>query len=220
MTGKRPWTKEEINQLQTNAGKFSARELATAFNRTIDSVERGFVRYGGVPRRTRPRGQDVIWTDQQLVLLRTNAATTPPSRLAPQLGLPLSAVLTKLRILGLPYCKAKRPWTQQDVIELMDLAEKHGHKEIAKITGRHIGSVHTKMTALGLRAFQGSYSMRGAERATGYHYHQLLRAKNALNQSWTKRKWKNRGRFVISEEQLMELCDYLKTETWKGRKAA
>lgn len=214
------WSAEQIAMLQSNNGVLSVRELAILLNRSVHSVERAMVRYGGVARRVKRKGIRNVWTVEQIADLRRLLLSESPHIVAKRLGMSMPAVLTKIRMLGLSYIKAKRPWSRSDVLELMALSEKYGRREIAKRTKRNIGSVNNKMKALGLHAFQGSHSMRGAEKQTGYHHLQLMRARDALRQNWRKLDWRNRGRFVISDDQLTEMCEWLKQEQWKQSKAA
>jgi hypothetical protein len=220
MADRRYWSEYDIAALQNNNGVLSTHELALLLKRSVHSVERGLKRYGGTSRRIKRAGIRTEWTeDLQNELVRL-LKTEPPNAVAKQLGLALPVVLTKIRVMDLGYIKAKRAWTKADVVELLRLAEYYGRAEIAKRTKRGIGSVNCKMIELGLKSFHGSYSMRGAERHTGYHHETLMRARDALNQQWKYRKWRNKGRFVITDDQLNAMCEWLKQERWPRQQAA
>lgn len=59
---------------------------------------------------------------------------------------------------------------------------------------------------------RGALSLADASRRTGYHRGQLKRAAAALAQHW--KRTSARGPYLIYEEQLEELVDWLKSDYW------
>jgi hypothetical protein len=151
-------------------------------------------------------------TQDELDLLQREYPTHTIPEMAAMLGRTEDSIkgFLKRRV---PRQIKKKWWSKQELHKLMDLAEKYGHTEISKRLNRSIGSVNVKMRALGIHSYHGSFSLNGAERATGYHPDQFKRAKAALHQTWHWRRSGWQGRFVISGDQLDELCEWLK---WEG----
>lgn len=155
-------------------------------------------------------------TPDELMLLQREYPTHTIAQMAAMLGRTEESIkgLLKRRV---PRQIKKRWWSKTEVNQLLELSEKYGITEISKRLRRSVGTVNSKMRALGIRSYHGSYSLNSAVRATGYHPSQLQRARNALNQTWHKRSSGAYGRFVISDEQLDALCEWLK---WEGSKEA
>jgi hypothetical protein len=59
---------------------------------------------------------------------------------------------------------------------------------------------------------RGTYTLHGASVSTGYTRKQLRRAASALNQKW--KRLCRRGAYIITEEQLEDICEWLKHDYW------
>lgn len=59
---------------------------------------------------------------------------------------------------------------------------------------------------------RGTYTLRQATTDTGYAKEQLQRAQSALGQKW--KRLSRRGSFMITLEQLEEMCEWLKQDYW------
>lgn len=59
---------------------------------------------------------------------------------------------------------------------------------------------------------RGSYSLHHVMQVTGYSRTQVLRARDALGQKW--KRLGPGGNYLISEEQLGEVCDWLRHDYW------
>lgn len=102
-----------------------------------------------------------------------------------------------------------RPWTRDEDNYLLFRCEKYTVSELAERLNRTIGDTGKRLRLLGLEPSCGVYSLTKACRETGYATSQLERARTSLNMVWRKN---SEGRFAITEEQLTEMCEYLKTE--------
>jgi hypothetical protein len=60
---------------------------------------------------------------------------------------------------------------------------------------------------------RGTYTLDSLTERTGYHRTQLLRARNAVGQKW--RRTCPGGAYLISEEQMEELCSWLQHDYWQ-----
>lgn len=59
---------------------------------------------------------------------------------------------------------------------------------------------------------RGTFSLAEVVRTTGYNWRQLRRAQLALRQRWGRLR--KRGRYMISDEQIAELLQWLQTDYW------
>lgn len=105
-------------------------------------------------------------------------------------------------------------WTKQEEYTIFQGVGIYGLDWFQRKTGRTLDAVQAKARRLyghgGLT--RGSYSLREAAEKTGYHIGQLRRAMQALRQKWKRTSPK--GSFLIYEEQLEELAQWLKTDYW------
>lgn len=109
------------------------------------------------------------------------------------------------------------PWSKEDEYVLLQGVSIYGLDWFQRKTGRSLDAVGSKARRLfgpgGLT--RGAYSLREAERRTGYDETQLKRAQSALRQKW--KRTSPHGSFLIYEEQLEELVAWLKTDYWNIR---
>jgi len=90
------------------------------------------------------------------------------------------------------------------------------------LPGRTWNSISGRLRRFGVSTLQGTYTLNGIVRATGYEVAMILRAKEALSQKWKGRiacKSYKAGRkvkswFLINEEQKDELVAYLADEPY------
>lgn len=111
---------------------------------------------------------------------------------------------------------SRRKWTKKEEQTLLQGASIYGVKWFQRKMGRSANAILSKARRLygkgGLT--RGSYSLRKASEWTGYHPSQLRRAQAALRQKWKRTSPK--GPFLIYEEQLEELVEWLKQDYWNG----
>ena len=160
--------------------------------------------------KARPRQ----WTPEEDQYLRNNAATQTLRAMGDALHREDSAVWGRLKRLGIMDRKNKphRAWTKREQFQLMTYSEKYGIQKLMELMGRSKDSIFSQVKQMGLRLRCDVYSLNSACKATGYHYTQLERARDALGQLWRWERFRGFGRFTISQNQLEALCEYLKTE--------
>jgi hypothetical protein len=109
-------------------------------------------------------------------------------------------------------------WTDKQACQLLLGIGAYGRDWFVRKTGRSIAAVMAKARAqYGSGSLtRGTWSLKMACDETGYHRSQLFRAQSALGQKW--RRTSARGRYIISEEQLRELTDWLEHDYWSARK--
>lgn len=207
---RKTWSQSDLDFLRSACQTELASSIAKKLGTTPHSVRMTCKRYG-IPfkREIRPR---VSWSNEQVEFLRINSSNMTVAQMASRFGVSKQDVINKLRAEGLGFSKVRKEWTSRDVYELLLHTETKGRSEVASKIDRSLGSVHTKLKQLGVKSFAGRYSLQEAIRATGYCAYQLQRARRALDQQWTKVKWKTTGRFIITCDQLDEMCDWLKEE--------
>lgn len=105
-------------------------------------------------------------------------------------------------------------WTKTEEYTIFQGVGIYGLDWFQRKTGRTLAAVQAKARRLyghgGLT--RGSYTLREASRRTGYHVGQLRRAMQALRQKW--KRTSPRGSFLIYEEQLAEMVEWLKKDYW------
>jgi len=78
---------------------------------------------------------------------------------------------------------------------------------------RSKGAIRKKAARMGAGGItRGSYALHEAARRTGYMRQQLVRAMRALGQKW--KRTSATGFYLISDEQLEELCNWLQHDYW------
>ncbi len=155
------------------------------------------------------------FTAEDIQYLEENSAKVSRTDMARALGRDRSSVGDYVKRVGLPIYSGKHwRWSKKEVNELLKLAERFGHKEIALKLGRHHRSVSSKIKEMGLTTRTEVFSLRKAARMTGYNETMLKRARVALNQKWTLRQHgqgnRKMLRFTINQAQLDGLCNWLR----------
>lgn len=81
--------------------------------------------------------------------------------------------------------------------------------------GRSAAALYSKARRLygGGGLTRGAYSLRAVALKSGYSYSQIRRAMEALGQKW-KRTRNTRGSYLIYEEQVDDLMEWLKKDCW------
>lgn len=148
-----------------------------------------------------------------------NAPKMTTSEIARKLNRHRSGIAKHARKLGVRPLVKYQYWSKTDTFRLLEFSEKYSYKEIAVKLGRTPDNIDYMLGKLGVKTRSAVFSIRKAEKYTGYHRTQLYRAKKELNQHWVLkeyRKKKNKKpmlRYRIGEDQLEKLCEYLKNET-------
>lgn len=176
-----------------------------------------------VPKKVSRRGS---WTDVEVTRLREIWGTMKDAEVAKELGKTVSGVRLKATALKLREEKGKRagtrsgevtyPWSK---VEEMLLLKNVGHSSIFELMellpNRTRASIESRCRRLGFSPTQGTYTRCGIERETGYDWRQIRRARDAIGQAWKRYGVR---KYIISEEQVDEIIDWLKNETRKWSK--
>ena len=107
-------------------------------------------------------------------------------------------------------------WTAaEDRVLQYNAGEKSPGYILRKLPHRTEEQIRARLRVLGIKQWQGTYTLRAAIKSTGYAKHQLLRAREALGQTWIGQLKRHRapGRsgmvYRITGDQLDELTEYL-----------
>lgn len=166
------------------------------------------------------------WTPDQLSKLREVWGTMKDAQVAQSLGKTVSAVRLKATALKLREEKGKRagtrsgettfPWTKDEEMVLYNNAGLCSIYELLELLPRRTrASIENRCRRLGFSPTQGTYTRCGIERATGYDWRQIKRARDATGQIW---KRYGKRKYIITEDQYEEIIAYLKDEPVKWSK--
>ncbi len=169
----------------------------------------------------------VTWTDAESARLREIWGTIKDADVAKELGKSLSSVRIRATVLNLREEKGKRAGTQSGDITLpwskeeeMLLIKNVGHSSVFELMemlpNRTRAAIESRCRRLGFSPTQGTFTRCGIERETGYDWRQIKRARDAVGQSWKRYGVR---KYIISEEQVFEITEYLRTETRKWSKS-
>lgn len=216
----RNWTKTELDWLTSNAEQYTPDEAAAHLDRPLSSIEnKGVVLKLKFKKRQRVLygkvAEQVPWSDEDIAKLREYAGKMPVKELAAKLGRTYVATYVKAREIGLNASFSRKRWTQEEYKKLLE-CEHLTIAELADSLGRSRQVTANKLRERGYKFLCGVYSLKGASKHTGYNMDQLQRARKALKQKWRRVKsFGTHMRYKISEEQLEEICEWLKNDTWK-----
>ncbi len=102
-----------------------------------------------------------------------------------------------------------REWTKPEENYLLFRCEKYTVEELADRLNRTPKDIRARLKLLDLEASCGVYTLNRASQTTGYDKAQLERARVGLAMRW---RVNSSGFFAITEDQLKDLCDYLRDE--------
>lgn len=106
-------------------------------------------------------------------------------------------------------------WTKGEISILEQLVGNASYSTLQKrLQGRSLESIKKKARQLGFTLSRGTWTLNRVMQETGYNWKQIYRARDVLNQYWrraTETKAKH-GKFLITDEQALEIMDYLKRE--------
>lgn len=166
------------------------------------------------------------WTDVEVARLRAIWGTMKDAEVAKDLGKTVSGVRLKATALRLREEKGKRagtrsgevtyPWSK---VEEMVLLKNVGHSSIFELMellpNRTRAGIESRCRRLGFSPTQGTYTRCGIERETGYDWRQIRRARDAIGQVWKRYGVR---KYIITEEQVDDIIEWLKNETRKWSK--
>lgn len=172
------------------------------------------------------RGKRSSWTELELAKLKDLWGTMRDADLAMALGKTISMVRFKATVLKLREEKGRRagcrpgrvtyPWSK---IEDLVLVKNVGHMSIfelmQELPRRNREAIERRCYELGFTPTQGTYTRGKIERDTGYDWRQIRRARDALGQEWKRYGLR---KYMISDEQVQDIIEYLRTETRKWSK--
>lgn len=155
--------------------------------------------------------------DKQFLLMNPQKSI---EELALALGRNINSVGSYLRRHQIAHRAVKRKWTKREIGDLYLFVERYGPHIIAKKLGRTLWEVRRKTQHLKIRTRTEVYSEQRAKKVSGYHEYQLQRARFALKQIWKMETFQGPGkrpkkRYTITQKQLDEMCEYLKTDPLK-----
>lgn len=211
------WTDEELAWLDANASSVTCLRASAHLGKSPHAVEqmarKRNLSFDKTAPRTRSNGATwKRWTEEDMKYLRENHKTKTLKELSDHLGRKRDSIRQMLVRIGGKAKTKDKPWRTADDHKLRELAEKYDFYGIAKSMNRTYASVKTRARVIGITHLRGTYSLSNAAESTGYDVRQLLRAKKNLNQHWNKVRYSWTHRYVITEEQLEALCEWLKTE--------
>ena len=111
---------------------------------------------------------------------------------------------------GQPNYRRDLVWTKAKDRELLSLIGSHSYQQIADAFGKSIDAVRKRASRLGYNLDQGTVTLRGLSRQTGYDRNQLRRAGRVLDQTWNRA---TQRKLLITQSQADELVDYLRQES-------
>lgn len=104
-------------------------------------------------------------------------------------------------------------WTDaEDLILVKNVGHLNIFELMELLPGRSRVAIERRCYEKGFSPSQGTYSRLQIERETQYDWRQIQRAKEALGQTWKRYGLR---KFMISDEQVQEIIDYLATEQRK-----
>jgi len=116
----------------------------------------------------------------------------------------------------MPDGRGRPGWPKEKAYMLYQGVGIYGIEWFRRKTGKSLDAIQAKARRMyghgGLS--RGAFTVREASRRTGYHREQLYRAMQALRQKW--KRTSSQGSYLIYEEQLEELVQWLKTDYWSG----
>ena len=167
-----------------------------------------------------------LWTAEQIVKLRELWGTMRDAEVAKAVGKTLSSVRLKATNLKLREEKGKRagtrsgaitqPWTKAEEMILIKNVGLLSIFELMEILpSRTRAAIESRCRKLGMAPTQGTFTRCGIERDTGYDWRQIRRARDALGQTWKRYGVR---KYIITEDQLDDITEYLKHEPTKWSK--
>jgi hypothetical protein len=210
----RPWTQEEVEWLTANCHLLQFSEIFAHFPyRSTMSVRHRMLSLKLRPSRVaikRDGGLYKIWTEQDFALLKNQAGQIPATEIARLTGRSLRAVKSKAQMHGISLAYHLHTWSEKDLNYLHWNVGTSTLDELTEGSGRPRNSVKQKLYDLGLKPLSEKYTLTRAVEETGYDYTQLRSAKKALGQTWRRARHHATFRYVISDDQLEDCCEWLK----------
>lgn len=166
------------------------------------------------------------WTTAELDKLKELWGTMRDSEVAASIGKTISSIRIKATILNLRAQKGKRagtrsgevtsPWTKEEEMVLVKNVGLCSVFELMEMLPRRTrAGIESRCRKLGFSPTQGTFTRLGIERETGYDWRQIRRAKDAIGQVWKRYGIR---KYIITEDQLDDIIEYLKNETTKWSK--
>lgn len=108
-----------------------------------------------------------------------------------------------------------RHWTKEEELSILQGIGANSINWLCKKGGkRSVFALYHKLCRIGYSGgiTRGSYTLNQLMRITGYSRSQLRRAMQSCSQKW--RRTSSKGVFIITEDQMDELCDWLGFDFW------
>jgi len=145
-----PWTKKHDAFLRRFHTKKSYDKIASALNRTADSVLWRAKKLGittKVPHAVRP---SVPWIKKEYDLFIKHYPTTTAKELGKRIGRSKGAIDARARVLGIKKYTEERNWTKQQDKIIRKYYKKMRYKDLAVKLGRSCEAVQSRISKLGL----------------------------------------------------------------------
>ncbi len=152
--GRQTWTASEEGYLVQNYFLMSAPDIAAKLNKSVPAVK-------GKISRLRLWGckRAPGWTPDLDAVVRSRYSEEGPTALAARLGRTEAAVRARARVLGVKF-RTRRPWSDDEVARLRDLASGKTLAELARLLGRPMPTVQDKVQELGLQPLPSTQTPR------------------------------------------------------------
>ena len=214
------WKPEEVDLLRQLAGKEPIETIATKLKKTPCSVIHK-LKHDKIPY-TRDL-HAIKWKPEEVEFLHQWATKLSCKEIAQRLNKTPLAVRTQLQRKHIPHISER--WTKEELSFLWWWAGKMPITSMAQKLGKTITAILSKLHREGITYTQGTYSSQevltylGEYARTGNKnktekrlgWLRLLRIKNILGQQWIKTDdTRPTSQFMITEEQLEEMEEYLK----------
>ena len=148
------WTEEQSEKLRELAASYNTKEIALMMGYSSTTIATKMREMG----LSASEGKVERWADEDVERLKALAGErTPISEIAQMLGRSESAVIQKIRMLGLfpLYAKKNNRLTPEDAERLREQSKVHTAKELSAIFGWSQGIVRARLEELGLTCVSG-----------------------------------------------------------------
>jgi hypothetical protein len=170
-----------------------------------------------------PGKKRLRWTSEEEALLRKLWGTQHDSELAERLGKTVKSVRYKATEMNVRAEKGRRtscrsgrvafPWLpSEDLVLVKNVGHLNIFELMELLPRRNRLAIERRCYELGFSPTQGTHTRLQIERETGYDWRQIQRARDALGQVW---KRYGTRKYMITDDQVQEIIEYLRTETRK-----
>ena len=154
VSGRQTWTASEEGFLQENYFFMSAPDIAAKLGKSVPAVKGKISRFRLWGCKRAPG-----WTPELDAVVRSRYPEEGPTAIASKIGRTEAAVRARARVLGVQF-RPRRPWASDEVSRLRELAPGKTLAELARLLGRPMQSVQSKLQELELQPLPPSQMPR------------------------------------------------------------